>query len=134
MDKKKEIYKKLLSFAEKAAENSYSPYSKFAVGAAVLSGDGKVYFGTNIENASYGLSMCAERVAVFTAVANGAENIKAVAVYSSSGNVTPCGACRQVISEFAQKADIVYKDKNNKIKIEKINSLLPKCFDKKSLK
>ena len=100
----------------------------------MLCGDGKVYCGTNIENASYGLSMCAERVAVFTAVANGAENIKAVAVYSSSGNVTPCGACRQVISEFAQKADIVYKDKNNKIKIEKINSLLPKCFDKKSLK
>lgn len=131
---KKEVYKELLAFAEQAAEHSYSPYSKFAVGAAVLCEDGKVYCGTNVENASYGLTMCAERVALFTAVSNGSKNIKAVAVYSKNGDLMPCGACRQVISEFSKKTDIVYKDKNNKIKIESINSLLPKCFNKKSLK
>ncbi|MFA7073736.1 MAG: cytidine deaminase [Endomicrobiaceae bacterium] len=134
MNEKKEIYKELLTFAEQAAKSSYSPYSKFAVGAAVLCEDGKVYCGTNIENASYGLTMCAERVALFTAVSNGSKNIKALAVYSENGDVTPCGACRQVIYEFSQKADIVYKDKNNKVKIESIKSLLPKCFNKKSLK
>ncbi|MFA6914057.1 MAG: cytidine deaminase [Endomicrobiia bacterium] len=134
MAEKKEIYKELLSFAKQSVENSYSPYSKFQVGAAVLCQDGKVYCGTNIENASYGLSICAERVAIFTAVSNGSKNIKAVAVYSKCGNVAPCGACRQVISEFSQKADIIYNDKNNKIKVEKIMSLLPKSFNKQSLK
>ena len=76
---KKQAYKQLLDFAKQAAENSYSPYSKFKVGAAVLCEDNKVFCGTNVENASYGLSMCAERVAVFTAVANGCKKIKAVA-------------------------------------------------------
>jgi len=134
MTDKKEVYKELLSFAEQSIENSYSPYSKFQVGAAVLCEDGKVYCGTNIENASYGLSICAERVAIFTAVSNGSKNIKAIAVYSKGGNVTPCGACRQVILEFSQKAEIIYNDKNNKIKVEKIMSLLPKSFNKQSLK
>lgn len=134
MTDKKEVYKELLSFAEQSVENSYSPYSKFQVGAAVLCEDGKVYCGTNIENASYGLSICAERVAIFTAVSNGSKNIKAIAVYSKGGNVTPCGACRQVILEFSQKADIIYNDKNNKIKVDKIMSLLPKSFNKQSLK
>ncbi len=133
MDKKKEMYKKLLSFAEKASKNSYSPYSKFAVGASVLCSDGKVYCGTNIENASYGLTLCAERTAVFTAVSNGSKNITAVAVYSKDG-VIPCGACRQVISEFSQKADIIYNDKNGAVKIKKIYDLLPESFNKKNLK
>ena len=131
---KKQAYKQLLDFAKQAAENSYSPYSKFKVGAAVLCEDNKVFCGTNVENASYGLSMCAERVAVFTAVANGCKKIKAVAIYSKKGDVTPCGACRQVISEFSKTADIVYNTKGDSFKTVKISSLLPKFFDVKTLK
>ncbi|MBQ2219898.1 MAG: cytidine deaminase [Elusimicrobia bacterium] len=131
---KKQAYKQLLDFAKQAAENSYSPYSKFKVGAAVLCEDNKVFCGTNVENASYGLSMCAERVAVFTAVANGCKKIKALAIYSKKGDVTPCGACRQVISEFSKTADIVYNTKGDSFKTVKISSLLPKFFDVKTLK
>ena len=131
---KKQAYKQLLDFAKQASENSYSPYSKFKVGAAVLCENNKVFCGTNVENASYGLSMCAERVAVFTAVANGCKKIKAVAIYSKKGDVTPCGACRQVISEFSKTADIVYNTKGDSFKTVKISSLLPKSFDVKTLK
>ena len=88
----------------------------------------QVFCGTNIENASYGLSVCAERVAIWTAIANGAKKIKAVAIYSKKGSVTPCGACRQVISEFSKTADIVYNDKKGNIKIVKLSTLLPKIF------
>jgi len=131
---KKQAYKQLLDFAKQTAENSYSPYSKFKVGAAILCEDNKVFCGTNVENASYGLSMCAERVAVFTAVANGCKKIKALAIYSKKGDVTPCGACRQVISEFSKTADIVYNIKGDSFKTVKISSLLPKSFDVKTLK
>lgn len=130
----KKICEELLNSAKRASLNSYSPYSKFPVGAAVLCGDGKVYCGTNVENVSYGLSICAERAAVFSAIAGGAKNIKAVAVYSKAGDVSPCGACRQVILEFSKNADIIYNGKNNKLKTEKIGSLMPKSFNKQSLK
>lgn len=130
----KEKYFQLLQIAKDFSKNSYSPYSKFKVGAAVLCEDGKVFGGTNVENVSYGLSVCAERVALFSAIANGAKKIKAVAIYTSKGDTTPCGACRQVISEFSNNADIIYNTKNNKIKIEKLSSLLPKSFNKKSIK
>lgn len=131
---KKQAYKQLLDFAKQITENSYSPYSKFKVGAAVLCEDNKVFCGTNVENSSYGLSMCAERVALFTAVANGCKKIKAVAIYSKKGNVTPCGACRQVISEFSKTADVIYNTKEDKFAVIKISSLLPKSFDGKTLK
>jgi len=130
----KEKYFQLLQIAKDFSKNSYSPYSKFKVGAAVLCEDGKVFGGTNIENVSYGLSMCAERIALFSAIANGAKKIKAVAIYTSKGNTTPCGACRQVIVEFSNKVDIIYNTKNNKVKIEQLSSLLPKSFNKKSIK
>ena len=124
----KQKYKQLLEFAKQASEFSYSPYSKFKVGAAVLCENDKVFCGTNVENASYGLSVCAERIAVWTAIANGAKKIKAIAIYSKKGSVTPCGACRQVISEFSKTADIVYNDKKGNIKLTKISELLPKAF------
>jgi len=130
----KEKYFQLLQIAKDFSKNSYSPYSKFKVGAAVLCEDGKVFGGTNIENVSYGLSMCAERIALFSAIANGAKKIKAVAIYTSKGNTTPCGVCRQVIAEFSNNVDIIYNTKSNTIKIEKISSLLPKSFNKKSIK
>src|SRR3954463_3809420 len=91
--------------ARDAAANSYSPYSKFRVGAAVLTGSGKIFQGCNVENASYGLSNCAERTAIFAAVAAGERILKAVAVYTPTQVPTsPCGACRQVINEFGDDA------------------------------
>jgi len=127
MKTKKELYSKLLSIAKDISLNSYSPYSKFKVGCAVLCSNGKIYTGTNIENASYGLSMCAERTAIFSAVSNGNTKIEAVAVYTPHRDVTPCGACRQVISEFSKNADIIYNSKTG-IKITNIKKLLPDSF------
>ena len=131
MKNKKELYKKLMSLAQKASKNSYSPYSKFKVGCAVLCSNGEIYTGTNVENASYGLSICAERTAIFSAVSNGNTKIEAVAVYTPHKNVTPCGACRQVISEFSKNADIIYNSKTG-IKITNIKNLLPDSFCLKS--
>jgi cytidine deaminase len=91
----------LAAAAREASQRSYSPYSRFPVGAAVLTGDGQVFAGTNIENASYGLTLCAERVAVFQAVAAGARSLVACVVYTPTSSPTaPCGACRQVLNEF----------------------------------
>ena len=131
---KKQAYQQLLEYAKQTSLNSYSPYSDFKVGAAVLCDDNKVFCGTNVENASYGLSMCAERTAIFTAISNGCKNIKAVAISSKKGNVTPCGACRQVISEFSKTADIIYNTGKDKFKVEKISKLLPNSFNEKTLK
>ncbi len=125
---KKEYYQQLLEFAKEAAKNSYSPYSKFKVGAAVLCEDNRVFCGTNVENISYGLSICAERAAIFTAVGNGCRKIKAVAIYNKNGDISPCGACRQVIMEFAKDADVIYNTKQDEIKIIKISKLLPDSF------
>ena len=92
----------LVAAARQAWGRAYAPFSRYHVGAAVRAGDGRVFSGCNIENASYGLSMCAERVAVFTAVAAGAREIRAVAVATEDAG-TPCGACRQVLAEFAPR-------------------------------
>jgi cytidine deaminase len=134
MKNQKELYGKLLDIAKEVAKNSYSPYSKFKVGCAVLCDNGEIYLGTNIENASYGLTICAERVAIFNAISNGAKKITALAVYTDRKDVTPCGACRQVIFEFSKNADIIYNSKNNKMKVTNIKSLLPDSFCCKSLK
>jgi cytidine deaminase len=100
--------RRLVAAARRAAQVAYAPYSKFRVGAAVLAGSGKIFTGANVENASYGLSNCAERTAVFTAVAAGERKIVAVAVYTPTRKPTlPCGACRQVIHEFGPKAVIL---------------------------
>jgi len=93
--------RKLLAMAEDIKKNSYSPYSKFRVGAAVLAKSGKVFTGVNIENASFGATVCAERTAVFKAVSEGEREIAAVAISSDSDEYTfPCGICRQVLREF----------------------------------
>ena len=123
-----EKYRKLLSIAEKAAAKSYSPYSKYKVGAALLAKSGKVYTGTNVENSSYGLSLCAERSAVVSAVSSGERNFTAIAVAAKgSRGCTPCGACRQFIYEFGEKIEVVCKEKG-KIQIKKISELLPQGF------
>jgi cytidine deaminase len=94
--------------AVEAAHRAYAPYSRFAVGAAVLSDDGRVHTGANVENASFGLSICAERNAIFRAIADGARRIEAMVVYTPTAAATPpCGACRQVLAEFGADALIV---------------------------
>ena len=94
--------------ARTSAKNSYAPYSKFRVGAAVLAGSGKIYTGCNVENASYGLCICAERTAILTAASAGERKLKAVVVYTPTKTPTmPCGACRQVINEFGHDADVI---------------------------
>jgi cytidine deaminase len=100
--------RRLAKAARAAAQAAYSPYSKFRVGAAVLAGSGKIFAGCNVENASYGLSNCAERTAIFSAVAAGERRIRAVAVYTPTAAPTmPCGACRQVINEFGPDALVI---------------------------
>ena len=129
----KKEYLKLLSEAKKAVRNAYCPYSKFKVGAAVLTDKG-IFTGVNVENASYGLSCCAERVAVFKAISAGAKSIKAVALESSGKEpVMPCGACRQVLSEFGRNIDVV-TGKNNIARSVKLSKLLPKSFGAEDLK
>ncbi len=130
---KEKLYKELLGKAKEAAANSYSPYSKFAVGGAVLGISGKIYMGTNIENASYGLTNCAERSALFNAFSNGENEIRAVAVWTKQGGVFPCGACRQVIAELAPEADIIINDRDGGILLLNASDLLPFSFGKKDL-
>ncbi|MDR1195953.1 MAG: cytidine deaminase [Endomicrobium sp.] len=125
---KEKKYVKLLAKAKEAAGNSYNKYSKFAVGSAVLCANGKIYAGTNVENASYGLTSCAERNALFNAVSNGETKIKAVAVWTKRGGVFPCGACRQVILELSQNADIIINKNDKDIIIVNIQELLPFSF------
>ncbi len=100
---------KLISAATQAALKAYAPYSNFRVGAAVLADNGKIYTGVNVENRSYGLTICAERNAIFHAVAMGMKSIKAVAIFSpdSEDALPPCGACRQVITEFSAPDAVV---------------------------
>jgi cytidine deaminase len=100
-------WQRLADAARAAAAHAYCPYSGFPVGAAVLASDGSIASGCNVENASYGLTLCAERNAIFHAVADGAKSIVALVVYTPTpAPVTPCGACRQVLAEFGSEATI----------------------------
>jgi cytidine deaminase len=121
--------RRLEKSAKTAAARAYAPYSEFPVGAAVLGRTGKVYSGCNVENASFGLCNCAERTAIFSAVAAGERTIRAVAVYTPTPLPTaPCGACRQVINEFGPDALVICLC-DGKSKIEtKLSALLPAAF------
>ena len=126
--------RRLIAAARRAAQTAYAPYSKFRVGAAVLTRTGEIYTGCNVENASYGLSNCAERTAVFTAVAAGERKIAAVAVYTPTWKPTlPCGACRQVIHEFGPKAVILCACRSRKRLETTLDQLLPGAFGRKDL-
>ncbi len=120
----------LVNMAIKARESAYTPYSKFNVGAAVLSGNDQVFLGCNIENASYGLTNCAERTAIFKAVSEKESEMKAIAIVADTdGPVSPCGACRQVIAEFANKDTKIYlANLNGDIHETSIEQLLPGYF------
>ena len=121
----------LVVAAIKACEGSYSPYSHFAVGAAVLAGSGKIYAGTNIENASYGATMCAERVAIYKAVSEGEREILALAVYADEEEgAIPCGMCLQVLSEFAGDIPVLVSGRS-RMSSYTLYQLLPHPFKKK---
>ena len=123
-------YKELLEKAKEASKNAYAPYSNFPVGACVLTESGKIYVGCNIENASYGLTTCAERNAIANAIVKGERSITAIAIYAKNmDNCLPCGACRQVIFEFQKDKEIeIITNFENGYKIHKINELLPEGF------
>ena len=128
------VRKKLLEMAKKARENAYAPYSNFKVGAAIITEDGKVFTGANVENASYGLSICAERVALFKAVSEGYRKFKAIAVVADTdGPVSPCGACRQVLSEFGDM-DVIMANVKGDMKVMKLSELLPESFTSEDLR
>ena len=125
---------RLARAAREASRRAYCPYSKFRVGAAVLSGSGEIAAGCNVENASYGLTICAERNAVFQAVARGQTAIRAVAVYTPTATPTaPCGACRQVLNEFGPDAVVLCVcDGPDSIRAT-LSDLLPRSFGPKNL-
>lgn len=122
-------YEELMQKAKDVSEKAYAPYSKFSVGACVLTQNDKTYCGCNFENASFGLSICAERNAIGSAIADGERKIKAIAIYSpNQDNCAPCGACRQVIYEFSQPDTEVILKNGEELKIYKLSELLPEGF------
>lgn len=119
----------LAARAKAISQRAYCPYSNFRVGAAVLADDGQIFTGCNVENASYGLTICAERNAVFQAVANGKQKIVAVAIYTpTSAPSAPCGACRQVINEIGPNALIISTCDGPTVLQNKLSDLLPSAF------
>lgn len=123
----------LMKKAKEASKNSYSPYSKFPVGACLLASSGKTYIGTNVENASYGATICAERSAIVNAVVNGEREIDAIAIYGQKMKMcAPCGPCRQVIAEFKSKSKgtkVILEGEDGTLKTFDIDELLPLGFE-----
>jgi len=118
----------LIKIANQARKWAYVPYSNYPVGTALLTESGRIYDGANIENASYPLSICAERVAIFKAVTDGEKDFKAVAVVTKNGGM-PCGSCRQVMSEFSPEMLVIIADEQERIVAEKkLSDLLPNAF------
>ncbi len=120
----------LMEIAEKACENAYAPYSKFKVGAALLSSDGRVFTGCNVENSSYGAGICAERTAAVKAVSEGAVRFSAIAIANAGGGLTfPCGICRQFLSEFAEEGfRIILRNDTGELEIFTLEELMPHGF------
>lgn len=123
----------LLKIAAEARNSAYAPYSKFQVGAALLAENGAVFTGCNVENASYGLTNCAERTAVFNAISEGVKDFTAIAI-SVPGGGSPCGACRQVLNEFNPQLKIYLGDENGRLVSETtLDVLLPDAFGPENL-
>ena len=120
----------LIEQAKQASENAYAPYSKFHVGAAALNSDGEIFSGCNVENASYGLTMCAERNCIAGAVNKKSAQLKTILIYTHQEQLTPpCGACRQVIAEFLSQDSLVASSNHlNELKVWTVAELLPDAF------
>jgi cytidine deaminase len=120
----------LIAAALKARENAHAPFSKFKVGAAIEDVDGRIHTGCNVENATYGLTICAERVAVFKAISEGARKFRRVAVVADTDTLTPpCGACRQILWEFCGDVEIVLANVKGDAEAMRLGALLPRPFD-----
>lgn len=120
----------LMEIAEKTCENAYAPYSKFKVGAALLTSDGRVFTGCNVENSSYGAGICAERTAAVKAVSEGAVRFSAIAIANAGGGLTfPCGICRQFLSEFAEEGvRVILRNEKDILEIFTLEELMPHRF------
>lgn len=125
----------LISAAREARERAVTPFSNFRVGAAVETDDGRVYTGCNIESASYGLTVCAERIAIWKALSEGERHFKRLAVVADTDDLTPpCGTCRQIIWEFCRDAVIIFANLRGQAESFRMSELLPRAFDVRFLK
>jgi len=120
----------LIAAALAARENAFAPYSKFKVGAAIEDIDGRIHTGCNVENSTYGLTVCAERVAVFKAISEGVRKFRRVAIAADTDRLTPpCGACRQILWEFCGDIEIVLANPRGQTETHRLKDLFPKPFD-----
>lgn len=127
--------KELVEAARLVRENAYAPFSEFKVGAALETDDGQIIVGSNVESASYGLTVCAERVAVWNAISQGKRKIKRIAVVADTEDLTPpCGVCRQIIWEFGGNIPVIFANLHGKVETVQMKDLLPRAFDTKFLK
>src|SRR5690348_16884273 len=121
---------KLLDAALAARQNAHAPFSKFQVGAAIETADGRIFTGCNVENATYGLTVCAERVAVFKAISEGARKFRRIAIAADTDLLTPpCGACRQILWEFCGDIELILVNPRGAIETFQMASLFPRPFD-----
>jgi cytidine deaminase len=127
-------YEALIAAAKKARENAHAKFSNFLVGAALRTKSGKIYGGCNVENATYGLTICAERVAIFKAISEGEREFDAIAVATDTDALTPpCGACRQLIWEFCGDVPVILSNLLGKSEVMRMSTLFPKPFDASNL-
>ena len=133
----KKDLKELIEAAKMVREKAYAPYSDFKVGAAIKTKSGKIYVGCNVESASYGLTVCAERVAIWKAISEGEKefDFETIAVVADTQDLTPpCGVCRQIIWEFCGDVPVIFANLKGKTETVKMSELLPRAFDTKFLK
>ena len=124
----------LISAARQARENAHAPYSNFRVGAALRATSGKIFRGCNVENATYGLTVCAERIAIFKAISEGERGFDAISVVTDTDALTPpCGACRQLIWEFCGDIPVIMANLKGRVEIMQMQNLFPRPFDSSHL-
>ena len=127
--------RELVLLAKEAMEKAYAPYSKFKVGAALLAKNGKVFLGCNVENASYGATICAERTAITKAISEGVKEFEKIAIVASSGDyAAPCGICRQVLYEFLPEGEVILDSDREGMKVMSLKELLPMGFRGEDIK
>lgn len=120
--------RKLYEMAKEATKNSFAPFSQFHVGAALLADDGRIFTGCNVENSSYGVTICAERTALVKAVSEGVRNFTAIAIASQKGEAWPCGVCRQMLYEFSPEMSVITGADEDHLEVVSLSELLPHGF------